>query len=243
MDGTVRAGEWPTTRLAAPHGARKPRRRTQNTSASTDTEKDGPPGPTGRPAQRRWQRAPQASSPLLARDRLHRFGHDCPQLLKRQPGCLCGRTQQVRTWAERRGELGHNGPQSTAKSIAHNRTADLAADGIGDLRGTGRLAWRKGYRDRSPSHPLARAPQGKERVAAANPPHGAGHRRPGRGELRRQLVAALEAPGLEDGATGARGHPVAEAMVLRPFPVVRLVGALHPSLLAMAEPSSTGVPG
>src|SRR5689334_22803191 len=45
--------------------------------------------------------------------------------------------------------------------------------------------------------------------------------------LDREPVAALEAPGLEDGAAGAGRHAVAEAMVLGPAPVVRLVRPLH----------------
>jgi hypothetical protein len=45
----------------------------------------------------------------------------------------------------------------------------------------------------------------------------------------RQSVAALEAAGLQDGASRPRRHAVPEPVVLGSFPGVRLIRSLHPS--------------
>src|SRR5438045_1272557 len=66
----------------------------------------------------------------------------------------------------------------------------------------------------------------------------------GRGVARsgRQAVATLEPARLQDGPTRARRHPVPEAVVLRPLPVVRLERSLHPSLLDAGRHRVEGTP-
>ena len=83
-------------------------------------------------------------------------------------------------------------------------------------RGAGAASER--YRHRPAANPSTPRPQGGERRAIADAPeHGRGG-----GQLRRQLVAALQAPGLEDGSAGPGRHAVAEPVPLGPLADVRL---------------------
>jgi hypothetical protein len=76
------------------------------------------------------------------------------------------------------------------------------------------------------------APQRVEGVAVAHATNGAwgggeGHRTSVRAASGRQAVAALVAARLEDGSPCPGGHAMPEAVSLRSFADVWLIGALH----------------
>lgn len=63
---------------------------------------------------------------------------------------------------------------------------------------------------------------------------------PGCARSSRQTVAALGAPGLQDGAATSGAHAVAETVLLGTATIVGLVGALHAALLELHAAALTG---
>jgi hypothetical protein len=129
---------------------------------------------------------------------------------------------------------GTNRPAADAPRHSRRRpTAGAGGDGFGRQRCQPGARRR---RRRAPVPPPGRRSRRTtaDPVAPGDPRSGSGRTPLGHEFARsgRQPRSALGPAGLEDRSTGPRGHAVAEPVTLRAPPIVGLVGALHPCLLA-----------